>query len=45
MFGYMLERFKIDKKVKLIEDFAGTGSQAMALRDLGIDFDYHRICE
>lgn len=45
MFGYMLEKFKIDKKVKLIEDFAGDGSQAMALRDLGIDFDYHRICE
>lgn len=45
MFGYMLEEFKIDKKVKLIEDFAGAGSQAMALRDLGIDFDYHRICE
>lgn len=41
----MLEEFKIDKKVKLIEDFAGAGSQAMALRDLGIDFDYHRICE
>lgn len=45
MFGYMMPTFKIDKKVKLIEDFAGTGSQAMALRDLGIDFDYHRICE
>ena len=45
MFGYMMPPFKIDKKVKLIEDFAGTGSQAMALRDLGIDFDYHRICE
>lgn len=45
MFGYMLEEFKIDKKVKLIEDFAGDGSQAMALRDLNIDFDYHRICE
>lgn len=45
MFGYMLEKFKIEKKVKLIEDFAGDGSQAMALRDLGIDFDYHKICE
>lgn len=45
MFSYMMRKFKIDKKVKLIEDFAGDGSQAMALRELGIDFDYHRICE
>lgn len=30
--------FKIDKPVKLWEFFGGIGSQAMALRDLGIDF-------
>lgn len=45
MFGYMMQKFKIDKTVRLIEMFAGVGSQAMALRDLDVDFDYHRICE
>lgn len=40
-----MPEFKINKKVKLIELFAGVGSQAMALRDSGIDFDYHKICE
>ncbi len=37
--------FKINKPVRLIELFAGVGSQAMALRDLGVDFEHYRISE
>ena len=37
--------FKIDKHIRLIELFAGIGSQAMALRDLGADFEQYKISE
>lgn len=37
--------FRIDRPVRLIELFAGVGSQAMALRDLGADFEHYRISE
>lgn len=36
---------KIDKKIRLIELFAGIGSQAMALRDIGAAFEHHRVIE
>lgn len=36
---------KIDKKIRLIELFAGIGSTAMALRDIGADFEHHRVVE
>ena len=36
---------KIDKKIRLIEAFAGIGSTAMALRDIGADFEHHRVVE
>lgn len=36
---------KIDKPVRLIELFAGIGSQAAALRNIGVDFEHYRICE
>jgi DNA (cytosine-5)-methyltransferase 1 len=39
------EKFKIDKPIRLIEMFAGIGSQAMALRDLGVKFENHRMIE
>lgn len=39
------ERFKIDKPIRLIELFAGIGSQAKALERLGADFEHYRICE
>ena len=29
----------IDKKIRLIELFGGIGTQAMALRDIGADFE------
>lgn len=45
IFGQLYQPFKFTKKVRLIELFAGVGSQAMALRDLGIDFEHHRVVE
>ncbi len=36
---------RIDKPIRLIETFAGIGSQAMALRDLGVEFTHHRVIE
>lgn len=36
---------KINKPICLIEAFAGIGSQAMALRDLGANFEYCRVIE
>ena len=36
---------KIDKPVRLIELFAGIGSQAKALKRLGVDFEHYRVCE
>ena len=37
--------FKIDKPIRVIELFAGVGSQAMALRDLGADFEHWKVVE
>lgn len=31
--------------IRLIELFAGIGSQAMALRDIGADFEHYRVVE
>ena len=39
------KRFKIDKPIRLIELFAGIGSQAKALKNLGVNFEHYRICE
>ena len=39
------EPFKITNKIRLIELFAGIGSQAKALERLGIDFEHYRIAE
>lgn len=36
---------KIDKPIRLIELFGGIGSQAMALRNLGADFEHYRFVE
>lgn len=41
----MHQTFKIDKPVRLIELFAGVGSQAMALRNLGVNFEHHKVIE
>jgi len=42
---YLRRKFKIDKPVRLIELFAGVGSQAAALKRLGVDFSHYRVCE
>lgn len=39
------EKFKINKPIRLIELFAGIGSQAKALERLGADFEHYRVCE
>ena len=38
-------KFVNDKPIRLIECFAGYGSQALALKYLGIPFEHHRIAE
>ena len=38
-------QFKITKKIRLIELFGGIGSQAMALRDIGADFEHYKLVE
>jgi DNA (cytosine-5)-methyltransferase 1 len=40
-----VEKYKIKKPIRLIELFAGYGSQALALKYLGVDFEHYRICE
>ncbi|RHN01499.1 DNA (cytosine-5-)-methyltransferase [Dielma fastidiosa] len=45
IFGQLYQPYKFTKKVRLIELFAGVGSQAMALRDLGVPFEHHRVIE
>ena len=45
MFDILYENFKIEKPIRLIEMFAGYGSQSFALKYLGVPFEHHRICE
>ena len=45
IFEMLYPTFKIDKPIRLIELFAGYGSQALALKYLGADFEHWRICE
>lgn len=37
--------FSTNKKIRLIELFAGMGTQAQALNRLGVDFEHHYVCE
>ena len=45
IFDYIYEEYKIDKPIRLIEFFAGYGSQALALKYLGANFQHWKICE
>ena len=45
IFSMQKQKYKINKPIRLIELFAGIGSQAMALRDLREDFDHYRVVE
>lgn len=38
-------KYKINKPIKLIELFAGVGSQAMALRNINANFEHHKVVE
>lgn len=45
IFELLYETYKIDKPIRLIELFAGYGSQALALKYLGANFEHYKICE
>ena len=45
MFDFLRQDFSVTNKIRLIELFAGYGSQAMALRNLGADFETYRVVE
>ena len=45
IFELMYEQIKVNKPIRLIEFFAGYGSQALALKYLGANFEHYRICE
>ena len=45
IFSIGCEQFKFNKPIRLIELFAGYGSQALSLKYLGVPFEHHRICE
>lgn len=45
LFDVMNKPYKITKPVRLIELFAGVGSQAMALRDIGAQFEHYKVIE
>lgn len=45
IFDVLYENYKIRNKIRLIELFAGVGSQSMALRDLGAYYESYRVVE
>ena len=45
LFNYDRKPLRINKPIRLIELFAGIGSQAKALERLGADFEHYRVCE
>lgn len=45
IFDLMYPKYKITKPIRLIEFFAGYGSQALALKYLGVEFEHWKICE
>ena len=45
MWDLLLPTVKIDKPIRLIELFSGVGAQAMALRNLGANFEHYLTCE
>lgn len=45
LFDYIREPISITKPIRLIELFAGYGSQAMALKRIGADFEHYRVVE
>ena len=45
IFEMLYPTFKITKPIRLIEMFSGYGSQALALKYLGVKFEHWKICE
>lgn len=45
IFDLMYKKYKINKPIRLIELFAGIGSQAKALENLGVKFEHYKVCE
>lgn len=45
IFSSIKQPYKITKPIRLIELFAGVGSQAMALKRLGANFEHYRVVE
>ena len=45
IFDELYPKYKITKPIRLIEFFEGYGSQALALKYLGVDFEHWKICE
>lgn len=45
IFDVLYPKYKIIKPIRLIELFAGYGSQALALKYLGVEFEHWKICE
>lgn len=41
----LFEEYKITRPVRLIELFAGYGSQALALERIGVEFEHHQVVE
>lgn len=39
------EDVKIDKPIRMIELFAGYGSQSMAMKRIGANVEHHFVCE
>ena len=45
IFDFIYPKYKITKPIRLIETFSGYGSQALALKYLGVKFEHWKICE
>lgn len=45
IFDVMYPTISIDKPIRLLEFFAGIGAQAMALRNLGVQYENWKTCE
>lgn len=45
IFDELYPKFKLDKPIRLIENFSGYGSQALALKYLNIPFEHWKTCE
>lgn len=45
IYDFTSTRYKITKPIRLIELFGGVGSQAMALRNIGANFEHYRLVE